>query len=59
MAVVINEFEVVPAPPTSQTGNPPGSDNGGQAGQAGALTAHDLARLMRRQQERLARLRAY
>lgn len=58
MAVVINEFEVVPAP--SPSGNASsGGDNSGQSGSSQALTVHELEKLYRRQQERLARVRAY
>ena len=59
MAVVINEFEVVPASPTPQGSNASSENNSGQGGQSGPLTVHELAKLMRRQQERLARIRAY
>lgn len=56
MAVVINDFEVVPAPPPpqSQAAPPPG-----QAKPAPARQAAELERQLRRRHERAARIRAH
>lgn len=55
MAVVINEFEVVSEPqaPTEPAAPPPG-----ESGAAGPPSAHELERVVRRQIERSARVRA-
>lgn len=63
MPVVINQFEVVPAPEPGQ-GQPAGSGSaaaGTPASQPsqGRISTHDLERLMRRLAERQARIRAH
>ncbi len=58
MAVVINEFEVVPAP-VSSVGSSSGGDAASQSSQSPQQTAHELEKIFRRQQERQTRIRAY
>ncbi len=62
MPVVINQFEVVPAPEPGQSqANPPGAAaQGGQSAPPPArLSPHDLERLLRWQAQRQARIRAH
>ena len=56
MAVVINDFEVIsePAPATRVTTTAESAD----AGPAAVWTAHDVERIIRREAERTARVRA-
>lgn len=51
MAVVINDFEVVVEPP-------PPPDSGEQPAPAAAPTPQEIEQVVRRQMERLARVRA-
>lgn len=56
MTVVINEFEVVAEPPPKA--GPTGPATPGSAA-AQAPTPHDIDRILRRQRERFARIRAH
>ncbi len=57
MAVVINEFEVVVEPPPGTTPPPEPAARDGEP--PPGPTPHDIARLLARQEERLARVRAH
>jgi hypothetical protein len=56
MAVVINEFEVVPATPAKGES---GGGEGEKAPAAGGPTPQDVERMLRRAHERATRLRAH
>ncbi len=59
MPVVINEFEVITQPPASQAegAKPPAAST--PATLSSGPTPHDVARVMRHQKERFARVRAH
>ena len=58
MTVVINEFEVV-AEPQSAKAAPGKTPDTATSQPSGIPSPHDIQRILRHQQERLARVRAY
>jgi hypothetical protein len=57
MAVVINEFEVVAAPPPATASPPKGPAQ--PARPPASSTTHDIASVLRRQADRAERVRAH
>ncbi|MBO0780142.1 MAG: hypothetical protein J2P37_15060 [Ktedonobacteraceae bacterium] len=58
MPVIINEFEVITAPPSAKQGADQKPAAANSAGAPGP-TAHDIEQVVRHQKERCARVRAH